>query len=178
MSGAGSFDGNVAKAQQHVARLRVSGVQHFIDGAARPAMSGQTFETRTPLDESVLAKVAAGDAQFRLFEAVAACLRGLSEGRFVTVLIDDLQWADEGTLRLLSFVNRAVAGSGVLVVGEDALARLLDGHLEAGVEQHRDVGRYDGGPPLGVAGLGPDPHMDGLHAVRMPLPGCRVSAAR
>ena len=49
-----SFDGNVAKAQLHLARLRASGVQHFIDGAARPAVSGQTFENRTPLDDSLL----------------------------------------------------------------------------------------------------------------------------
>ena len=37
-------------------------MQHFIDGAARPAVSGQTFENRTPIDDSLLATVAAGDA--------------------------------------------------------------------------------------------------------------------
>ena len=55
------------------------------------------------------------DAEFRLFEAVAACLRDLSDGRFVTVVIDDLHWADEPSLRLLGFLTRALAGSAVLV---------------------------------------------------------------
>ena len=58
-------------------------------------------------------------------------------------------------------------GRGVLLDGEDALGRLLDRHLETGVEQQRDVGGYDGRTPLGAAGLGPDPHMDRLHTVRM-----------
>ena len=62
MSGASTFDGNVAKAEQYLARFRAEGVRHFIDGAPRPASSGQTFETRTPIDDRVLAAVAAGDA--------------------------------------------------------------------------------------------------------------------
>ena len=37
-------------------------MQHFIDGAPRAAASGRTFETRTPIDDRVLAQVAAGDA--------------------------------------------------------------------------------------------------------------------
>ena len=56
---------------------------------------------------------------------------------------------------------------GVLLDGEDALGRLLDRHLEPGVQQQRDVGGYDGRTPLGAAGLGPDPHMDRLHTARM-----------
>ena len=35
---------------------------HFIDGAPRAAQSGRTFETRSPIDDRVLASVAAGDA--------------------------------------------------------------------------------------------------------------------
>ena len=62
MSGASTLEGNVGKAEKYLARFRAQGVQHFIDGATRPAASGQTFETRTPIDDTVLAKVAAGDA--------------------------------------------------------------------------------------------------------------------
>src|SRR5262245_5910848 len=62
MSSASSFDGNLAKAEQYLARVRSAGVLNFIDGTPRAAESGQTFETRTPIDDSVLAKVAAGDA--------------------------------------------------------------------------------------------------------------------
>jgi 5-carboxymethyl-2-hydroxymuconic-semialdehyde dehydrogenase len=69
---ASTFDGNVAKAAQYVARFRSSGVLNFIDGAPRPAASGQTFETRTPIDDSVLAAVAAGDAPDVAAAAAAA----------------------------------------------------------------------------------------------------------
>jgi 5-carboxymethyl-2-hydroxymuconic-semialdehyde dehydrogenase len=62
MSSASTFDGNVAKAEQFLAPFRSQGVRHFIDGAHRAAVSGQTFETRTPIDDRVLAAVAAGDA--------------------------------------------------------------------------------------------------------------------
>ncbi len=53
---------NLAAAERHLERWRRSGVQHFIDGAPRPAASGRVFETRSPIDERVLAAVAAGDA--------------------------------------------------------------------------------------------------------------------
>ncbi len=62
MSQSQSFETNVAKAESYLARYTESGVQHFIDGAARAAASGHTFETRTPIDDRVLAQVAAGDA--------------------------------------------------------------------------------------------------------------------
>jgi 5-carboxymethyl-2-hydroxymuconic-semialdehyde dehydrogenase len=57
-----SFEGNATKAEQYVARFRKSGVLNFVDGALRPAASGRTFETRTPIDDGVLASVASGDA--------------------------------------------------------------------------------------------------------------------
>lgn len=48
----------------------------------------------------------ASDARFRLFEAVARCLRRLAAGRLVLVILDDLHWADEPSLRLLGFLAR------------------------------------------------------------------------
>jgi 5-carboxymethyl-2-hydroxymuconic-semialdehyde dehydrogenase len=62
MSKSQSFETNVANAERYLARYAKDGVQHFIDGAPRAAASGKTFETRTPIDERVLAHVAAGDA--------------------------------------------------------------------------------------------------------------------
>ena len=62
MSQTQSFETNVAKAESYLARYTHGGVQHFIDGAPRAAASGRTFETRTPIDDRVLALVAAGDA--------------------------------------------------------------------------------------------------------------------
>jgi 5-carboxymethyl-2-hydroxymuconic-semialdehyde dehydrogenase len=59
---AASLESNVAKAEPYLGRLSSAGVQHFVDGAPRPAASGQTFETRSPVDGRVLAAVASGDA--------------------------------------------------------------------------------------------------------------------
>jgi len=59
---AGKLAANVAKAEQLLARFARDGVQHFVDGAARPAASGRTFSTQSPIDDRVLAQVAAGDA--------------------------------------------------------------------------------------------------------------------
>jgi 5-carboxymethyl-2-hydroxymuconic-semialdehyde dehydrogenase len=69
---AGSLETNLAKAQQYAARFASSGVQHFIDGAPRASFSGQTFETRTPVDDTVLATVAAGGADDVAAAALAA----------------------------------------------------------------------------------------------------------
>ncbi len=67
-----TLEGNVAKAEQAAARFAQGGVQHFIDGTARASVSGKTFETETPIDGRVLAKVAAGDAQDVAAAAAAA----------------------------------------------------------------------------------------------------------
>ncbi len=64
-----------------------------------------------------MSAAAAGDAQFRLFEAVARCLGRLAAGRPVLVVLDDLQWADEPSLRLLGFLGRALAAEPVALLG-------------------------------------------------------------
>lgn len=56
-------------------------------------------------------------ARFRFFDASSAFLTKASAGRPLVVVLDDLHWADEGTLLLLSFVSRDVAGSPMLVIG-------------------------------------------------------------
>ena len=60
---------------------------------------------------------AAADAQFRLFEAVSRCLGRLAAGRLVLVVLDDLHWADEPSLRLLRFLARALTARAVLLLG-------------------------------------------------------------
>jgi predicted ATPase len=68
------------------------------------------------------------DARFRLFDAVVSFLTGLAERSPVVVVIDDLQWADPGSLRLLEFAARHLANRPVLLLGayrdEDAGAQL------------------------------------------------------
>ena len=58
----GKVAANVARAEQLLARFARDGVRHFIDGAPRAAASGRTFATQSPIDDRVLAEVAAGDA--------------------------------------------------------------------------------------------------------------------
>jgi len=53
------FDQTIANAERHLARFRQSPVRHLIDGKP-DAGSGETFETASPVDNSVLAQVARG----------------------------------------------------------------------------------------------------------------------
>ena len=64
-----------------------------------------------------MSAAAAADAQFRLFEAVSRCLSGLAADRPLLVVLDDLHWADEPSLRLLGFLARALAAKAVLLLG-------------------------------------------------------------
>jgi DNA-binding NarL/FixJ family response regulator len=52
----------------------------------------------------------------RIFDLAAGALRALSLVRPVAILIDDLQWADDDSLRLLRYVVRADAASRILLV--------------------------------------------------------------
>ena len=55
--------------------------------------------------------------RFALFDAVGTLLIGVAEAHGLVVVLDDLQWADEATLALLSFLSRRVPRSRVLIVG-------------------------------------------------------------
>ena len=93
-----------------------------------------------------MSAVAAGDAQFRLFEAVARCLGRLAAGRPVLVVLDDLHWADEPSLRLLGFLARALAAEPVALLGAYR-------DTEAPPELHKIAGQAQ---QLALAGLTPD----------------------
>jgi len=55
-------------------------------------------------------------ARFRLFDSIATVLQRLATGPLVLVL-DDLHWADEPSLRLLEFLAMHVAEAPILIVG-------------------------------------------------------------
>ena len=66
------LNANLAKAEQYLARFRREAVPHFIAGAPRASESGETFATRSPIDNESLATVAAGGAADVAAAAVAA----------------------------------------------------------------------------------------------------------
>jgi 5-carboxymethyl-2-hydroxymuconic-semialdehyde dehydrogenase len=52
---------NIDKASDYLARFG-DGVQNHINGERKPALSGKTIETRTPVDQRLLSRVASSDA--------------------------------------------------------------------------------------------------------------------
>ena len=93
--------------------LRASGLQAVDLGVAALLLA--------PLEASWSARpgdtLAASDARFRLLDAVAHGVRELARSRPVLIAADDLHWADEASLEMLSFVARATAADPVLMVG-------------------------------------------------------------
>jgi 5-carboxymethyl-2-hydroxymuconic-semialdehyde dehydrogenase len=53
---------NIRKASKHLERFASVPLGHFIDGALRAGASSETFENRTPIDDSLLGQVSAGNA--------------------------------------------------------------------------------------------------------------------
>ena len=53
---------NLQKLDGYLARFRQTGILNQIGGDARPALGGDTFDTRSPVDESLICKVAKGGA--------------------------------------------------------------------------------------------------------------------
>ena len=92
-----------------------------------------------------MSAAAAADAQFRLFEAVSRCLSSLAADRPVLVVLDDLHWADEPSLRLLGFLARALTTQAVLLLGAYR-------DTEASSELHELAGMAQ---QLTLAGLAP-----------------------
>ena len=68
------FQANRERAAPLLARLKAEGIGHMIDGKVVPSVSGQTFETRSPIDGAVLATVARGNAEDIDRAATAASL--------------------------------------------------------------------------------------------------------
>ena len=60
--GAADLAANVEAAERALLQFKDAPVRHFIAGEAQASRSGRTFETICPVDNSVLANVAAGDA--------------------------------------------------------------------------------------------------------------------
>ena len=70
-------------------------------------------------------------ARFRFFAAVAEFLGRASESRALVLVFDDLQWADEASLKLLEFVAREAREARLLIVGTYRDVELRRGHALA-----------------------------------------------
>jgi len=68
----------------------------------------------------------AGEDYVRLFEAVTRAVQHLASRRRLLVVLEDLHWADEMTLRLLVFLGRRIADSPVLIVGSIRIEETVD----------------------------------------------------
>src|SRR6195256_3660890 len=55
------FAANRDRVAPLLARLKAEGIGHMIDGKTVPSISGETFETKSPVDGAVLASVARGN---------------------------------------------------------------------------------------------------------------------
>ena len=88
--------------------------------------------------------------QARLFEAILAFIHALSRGAPSVVVVDDLQWADSGTLELLQFLLRNARGSRVLFVllvrTDDLDAAGETRHFLAELDRDAGVDRLELGP--------------------------------
>jgi class 3 adenylate cyclase/tetratricopeptide (TPR) repeat protein len=86
----------------------------------------------------------AGDPEserYRLFDAIAALLRGLCEQSPVVLVIDDVHWADKPTLALLRQLVRTVSDARLLILGNYRQLDVGRGHplAELIAERHRGV---------------------------------------
>ncbi|MCK1382108.1 aldehyde dehydrogenase family protein, partial [Bradyrhizobium sp. 24] len=68
------FQANRDRVAPLLKTLRADGIGHMIDGKIVPSISGETFETKSPVDGAILASVARGNAEDVDRAATAAAL--------------------------------------------------------------------------------------------------------
>lgn len=130
-------------------------IDTFIPGAALVervvASAAGTVDWLTRLNELVERKATVpggpGPQQSDLFEQYTRVLQALARQAPLVLVVDDLQWADAGSINLLFHLGRHLAGSRILIVGayrpeEVALGRGGERHpLEPVVNEfQRDFG--------------------------------------
>ncbi|MBN1482933.1 hypothetical protein EH223_13445 [candidate division KSB1 bacterium] len=106
-------------------------------------------EWLTELKKFVKSRTAAATVsnlqQSDLFKQVASFLKTLSRGQPLLLFLDDLQWADAGSISLLFHLGRKIEGNRILIVGafrptEVAMGRNGERHpLESVVNEFRGI---------------------------------------
>lgn len=101
--------------------------------AARPLLISLTEQALKP-------SVAGELEQLQLFEQVVELLHHLAGERPLLIILDDLQWADSGSMALLFHLGRRLAGSRILVLGayrQDEVAANPDHPLRSLLDEFR-----------------------------------------
>ena len=98
-------------------------------------------------------ELSATEERMRLFDNVVRFLLGLAEGRGLLLLLDDLHWADHGTLAMLHYLVRQTRDSRVMILGAYREAELDRAHplQKSLVEWNRE--RLATRLPLGRLGI-------------------------
>jgi DNA-binding SARP family transcriptional activator len=99
----------------------VPGLVEDLGAAWRSELARLFPELGPPLREP-----AAGEDYVRLFEAMARTLHHLASARPLLVILEDLHWADEMSLRLLVFVARRIHDAPIAIVGTVRLEEMVD----------------------------------------------------
>src|SRR5262245_38371226 len=126
--------------QQHGVSMRT--LQTLGHGWARD------LEALFPDPRTARPRQARGGDRLRLFDALAQLVRWLASSRAVLIVLDDLHWADDVSLALLSYLGRRLATWPVLVVATARTEEVADRAEAALTELARDqrIHRLDLGP--------------------------------
>lgn len=90
----------------------------------------------------------AGD-RLRLFEAMSQLIEWLAAGRTLLIVLEDLHWADDMSLRLLAYLGRRIAGWPVLAIVSARPEEMEGTALAAALgelERDRHLARFPLGP--------------------------------
>lgn len=95
-------------------------------------------------------------AQANLFGQYAVVLKAVARQHPLVLILDDLQWADLGTISLLSYLSRALAGSPILIAGAFRPAELSLCYPTSAA----------GPPPDGVPSVGRHPLVHAINELK------------
>jgi tetratricopeptide (TPR) repeat protein len=123
---------------------QVAGVLHG-ESAARFAAAIAPLRT----DDAAAPEQATARARFDLFERVASAVCGAALAQPLLIVVDDLHWADLGSLRLLEFLAREIASAPLLL-----LCTLRDAERQTNAERAAAL--------ASVICLGRSVHLSGL----------------
>ncbi len=95
-------------------------IDNFVSGSALLACTRTSQDSqRIPLDNQIdhAGKKKRRLQQVGLFEQYLCVLQRLARDHPILLVIDDLQWVDAGSLSLLFYLGRRLAGSRILILG-------------------------------------------------------------